>query len=370
MPARSRHAAAAAVLATAVAAVATSAGAQSAKPAPGCAGMTIVDAKGDAKRTSPSGGGAAAGGNLDITGIFFTHEGGKTFANMQLADAGDAMPDDTLGLRWYINFTAKGSARWVRAARNVGDSGEAVFEYGHWEETSRITDGDTAGSFVTGADGVLRLQIPSGSGGTAGTQLTKIFADTAEVLPNHEEPVSVGVPPGRNNRLYIADRAPEGEAFGPDHAVGVCPTAGDPNTGGGGGGSTGGGSTGGGSTGGGGTDAGGTPPPANQVDEPAALPVKVSGKGGSARKVSKKKKLTLSITASQPVKNVVARLFTGDPAKPKVLGQAKLAQLSSKGKLKFKIKKKLKRGTVALRVDGTLADGRKGIANFNVRFGK
>ena len=366
MLSRSRQSAAgwAAVFAIGLAGVAATAGAQSAKPAPGCAGMSIVDAKGDAKRTSPLGGGAAAGANLDITGIFFTHEGGKTYAHMQLADANDTMPDDTQGLRWYINYTAKGAARWVRASINLGDA-ETAFQFGHWEDTTRITDGDIDGKFVTGADGVLRLQIPSGSGGAAGTQLTKIFADTAEVLPNHENPVTPGVPPTRNNRLYIADRAPDGEtAFGTDQNVGACPTdAPAPNTGG-----TDPGTGGPGGPGGPGPVSPQEPPPT--VTEPAALPVKVASKGGSARKASKKKKLALAIQASEPVKDVVAKLFTGDPAKPKVIGQAKLAQLSGKGKLSFKIRKKLKKGTVSLRVDGVLADGRKGTANFMVKFGK
>jgi hypothetical protein len=313
--------------------------------------MSIVDPKGDAKRTSPTGNGAAAAGNLDVTGIYFTHEGGKTFAHMQLADSNDTMPTDSQGLRWYINYTAKGSVRWVRASRSAG--ADTLFEYGHWEGTTRVLDGETPGSFVTGPDGVLRIQVPSGGGGAAGTVLTKIFADTAEVLPNVNTETT---PPTRQNKLYIADRAPDGEnAYGSDYQVGVCPGA--PSTGGGG---------------------GAVPAPAptttttppTQIVEPAALPVTVSGKGGSARKVSRKRKLALSIQASQPVKDVVAKLYTGDPAKPKVIAQATLAELSGKSKLSFKIKKKLKKGAVSLRVDGTLSDGRTGTANFKVKFGR
>lgn len=364
MLSRSRRAAAgwAAVLAISAAGAVATAGAQTAKPAPGCAGMSLLDPKGDAKRTTPTASGSAAAANLDITGIYFTHEGGKTFAHMQLADANDTMPRDDQGLRWYINYTAKGAARWVRASRNVPD--DTLFEFGHYEDTVRVLDGETPGSFVTGPDGVLRLQVPSGAGGAAGGVISKVFADTAEVLPN----VVVGPPPARQNKLYVTDRAPDAEnAFGKDFAVGSCPsTTPGPDTGGGAGGGSGVVPA----PGGGGDTGGGPTPPQNQPVEPAALPVKVAGKGGSARKVSKKKKLALAIQASQPVKDVVAKLYTGDPAKPKVIAQAKLAQLSGKGKLTFKLAKKLKKGTVALRVDGTLADGRKGIANFKVKFGK
>src|SRR5688572_9131097 len=121
-----------AILVLSVAGAAATAGAQSAKPAPGCAGMSILDPKADATRSGPIGTGDPAAANLDITGVFFTHEGGKTFAHMQLADAHDTMPQGAQGLRWYINYTAKGSARWVRASRTVPD--DTLFEFGHWEE--------------------------------------------------------------------------------------------------------------------------------------------------------------------------------------------------------------------------------------------
>src|SRR3712207_5767805 len=106
---------------------------------------------------------------MDILGLFFTHEGGKTYANMQLAEASGDIPPGAEGARWYITFKAKGATRWVRASQNVDNAGEVTFSYGHDEPGSRVEDGSIAGKFIGGSPGVLQLPIPAAAGGAPGT---------------------------------------------------------------------------------------------------------------------------------------------------------------------------------------------------------
>ena len=328
------------------AALTAGAGAQTAMPAPGCAGMSTADAAGDAVRLESSG--QKSPDNMDILGLFFTYQGGKTYANMQLADASDALPEGAEGARWYVTFKAKGATRWVRASHNVTDG--VTFSYGHDEPGSRVKDGDIAGKFIAGKPGVLQLPIPAAAGGAAGTVLADPFAETDEayLLPNQSVPP---VPPTSWQR-FPNDLAPDEEGkYGASYTVGSCETA-PAGTGGG----TGGGGTGGGST--------------QQLQETANLPVKAASKGGSARKVSKKKKLRLRVQSSESVSNLVARLFKGDPARPKVFATGKLASLNGKGTITLKTAKRIKKGTYSLRIDGTLADGRKGVANFKVKLAR
>jgi hypothetical protein len=339
------------------AAFAVGAGAQTAMPAPDCTGMSVTDDAGDAKRVDPASP-QKSPDNFDILGLFFTSEGGKTYANLQLADGSDTIPDGAQGARWYVTFTAKGAQRFVRASHNVVD-GETTFSYGHYEDTTRTPDGDIAGKFIAGKPGILQLPIPAAAGGADGTALTKPFAETDEAV------LAPNTAPGVGYTLFANDLAPNEEGtFGKDYTVGGCSAGGGGTTGGTPDGGAGGG------TPGSGTPGGGAPGGGGPVTETAALPVKASGKGGSAKKASKKKKLRLALESSQPVSELVARLFKGDPAKPKVSATGRLAALSGKGSITLKVAKRLKKGTYALRIDGKLADGRQGVANFKVKLGK
>ena len=333
------------------AAFAVGAGAQTAMPTPDCSGMAVTDAPGDAKRVNP-GSPQKSPDNFDILGVFFTNEGGKTFANLQLAEGSDAIPDGAQGARWYVTFTYKGAQRFVRASHNAID-GEPTFSYGHYEDTTRVPDGDIAGKFIAGKPGVLQLPITAAAGGSTGTTLAKPFADTSEAV------LAPNTSPGVGYRLFPNDRAPDDEeSFGKDYTVGSCTSGGDP---------------GGGATPGGGTLPGaGTPPTTapGPVGEPAALPVKASRKGGSARKASKKKRLRLALRSSQPVRDLTARLFKGDPAKPRTFATGRLASLNGKGRITLKTRRRLEKGIYSLRIDGKLADGRPGVANFKVKLAR
>ena len=102
-----------------------------------------------------------------------------------------------------------------------------------------------------------------------------------------------------------------------------------------------------------------TPPTTAETPAPApatapAASLSMTTKSVSAKK--SKKKLTLAIGATKPVTDVTASLKKGS----KTLGTAKLASLGTSGKLVFKLKKALKKGsyTVAISAkDGTQAVG-------------
>ena len=299
---------------------------QGAKPEPGCAGL-YADKKGDVDYE-----------NLDLTGFWFSHADGKTYANMRIANLDRTMPtqDGATGVNWYVLWTWEGEQRFVQAQIELGASNEPEFTSGTVVETPNgfLRQGgvETTGQFIEGPDGVISIEIVEELGGAKGQTLTATLSDTK---------YSIGIPGA------VSSLQPVDEASGKQYAVGAC-------------------------EGGGAAPAPG-PAPAPQPDpapgrEVAAgqLDVAVSAKVPRAKKV--KKSLSLSLTSKGGISDVDAALFQGTISKNKVVAQGKLASAKGKAKLKLKVTKKIKKGSYTLYLVGKNADGKVADRSFKLKF--
>lgn len=308
---------AAAVLAVGGALVAPVAFAQDAKPEPGCAGL-YADKKGDVDYA-----------NLDLTGFWFTHVGGKTYANMRINNLDRSMPtaDGATGVNWYVLWTWEGEQRFVQAQIELGVSDEPTFTSGTVVETPNgfLRQGgvDTTGQFIEGPDGVISIEIVEELGGAKGQNLTGTLSDTK---------YSVGIPGA------VSSLQPVDEAAGKAYPVGACD---------------------------GGAPAPGPAPAPTPKPGPEPAPgrevakgkldIAVAKKVPAAKKV--KKSLTLKASSKNGVRDVDAVLFQGKISSNKVVAQGKLASAKGKTKLKLKVTKKIKKGKYTLYLAGNNADG-------------
>lgn len=297
------------------------AGAQSAaKPEPGCAGLAAKDSEND----------TASAENTEILGFFFKTVGTKTTANIQIKNLTTDVPDTATGLNWYVVWETPEGNKFVEAA--VDFSGGPTFSYGtlDGDQPGYVSEGETAGKFHEGANGVIEITVPSAqTGATRGKTLKAPYASATEAL-------SI---PGVGGLVAPVDAAPD-EGGGRDYLVQPCeepaPPAGDP-----------------------GTQPGSNPGTGDP--QPATLPVELLTKSAKARS-TRKKKLVLKLRSSEPVTDLEARLLKGKKTK----GTGGLAELNGTAKLKLKLKRKLRKGKYTLEVIGN-AGGRQGTNAFKLR---
>ena len=339
------------VLAFAAAAVAVGgAGAQDPAPQPGCTGIQFEDPAGDAV-ASPQGlgiPGAKAPDSYDVTGGFFRVDDGKTTANLRIANLDATNAPGADGARYYVFFTMGDVDNWVRATR-TGD--EVVYEFGRSDGTSLVTDGNTTGKMFNGKDGIVQIVVPAALKAT-GKTLTNTGGESRAIS-------------AEAGTLYWTDIAPDDANTGKPFTVAPCADAG-------------------GGTPPAPTDPGQTtpppsspPPPSKQPESnqpgtpppttagPAALDVRVSAGKQSARKIGKRKRMTLKVSSSKGVTGLVATLKRG----AKTAGSGKLAKVGGSAKLTIKVKRKLKPGSYTLSLSGTNADGQRaaGVVNLRIR---
>src|SRR4051794_11836206 len=311
MQTRSRLALAAALAVAALPVVSASA---ADKPAPGCAGLAFSDAAGDAVSASTGG---PADGNMDILGGYFLDDGATVTANIQIADLEEKVPSGATGVDWYLLFQQGNATNYVHASIDV-TGGDPVFSYGHIDPTNGVLtdDGSSSGQFFNGQNGVIQIALP---GNSASGTLAGPYAQADE---------ATGVP-GVGGALNTDDQAPDSGA-GTDYPVGGCWGAAAPVT--------------------------AVTPPAAQApasNQPAAAPaasaptLRVVAKNGSARKISKARKLVVALQSSGPVSGITGTLVD---AKGKTVASGKLAQLNGKGSLQLRLRKALKKGRYTLRV--------------------
>lgn len=315
---------AAAVVAAGGALLAPVAFGQGAKPAPGCAGV-YADKKGDVEFA-----------NLDITGFWFNHAGGKTTANLRIANLDRSMPSDATGVNWYVLWSVDDVQHFVQAQIELGISDEPTFSYGTVEETPNGTlrsgAGDTPGQFIEGEEGVISMEIPADVGGSSGSQLKATLADTQ---------YSIGIPG------VVSSLQPVDEAAGKPYTVNACEAGG----------------------------AGPAPTPVDPSPKPAPtgrevaagqLDAAVSTKVPRAKKV--KKSLTMRLTSKAGITDVDAALFKGAISKKQVVAKGKLASAKGAAKLKLKVSRKIKKGSYTLYLVGKNADGKVADKSFKLKF--
>jgi hypothetical protein len=298
----------AAVLAAALALVAIPSAGAADKPAP-CPGQKVVsDPTGDAFLglaglvTTP----VPADPSVDLTKFWFYRDSeGTTTANVSVANLTPGAPLPSNGLVYRFFYTAKAVDHFLEV--DIAADGSASYVYGHIDTTLTV-DGDTTGSLTPGPDGVVSIKIPSAAGGAEGIKFSGAYVISAYDL------VAV---------ISAADFAPDGGS--------TSPTAWD-------------GATCGGAVGG----------SAANIDlQVTVRPTSV--KARAAKKGAKAKKTTFTLTSTEQLTDVVAKLKKGK----KVLGTAKLKILAGTGKVSFKLKS-LKKGKYLLALTAKRADGTNG----------
>src|SRR3954469_21168805 len=311
MQTRSRLALAAALAVAALPVVSASA---ADKPAPGCAGMAFSDAAGDA--VSASSGGPAAS-NMDVLGGYFLDDGATVTANIQVADLEEKVPSGATGADWYLLFQQGNATNFVHASIDV-TGGDPVFSYGHIDPTNGVLtdDGTSSGQFFNGQNGVIQIALP---GNLASGTLAGPYAQADE---------ATGVP-GVGGALSTDDQAPD-SGGGTDYTVGSCSGAAAPAA----------------------PIAPATAAQAPGSSQPAAPAasaptMKVVAKNGSARKISKTRRLVVALQSTGPVSGITGTLVD---AKGKTVASGKLAQLNGKGSLTLRLRKALKKGRYTLRI--------------------
>jgi hypothetical protein len=203
------------------------------------------------------------------------------------------------------------------------------YRYGTYDPTLDDFTGvaDVKGSMAEGPDGVITMEIPKAAGAKAGSKIIEAFVSVRETA-------ETGAPANQVAYAPQADRAPD-SGTAKEYVVATCPGGAAPAPAA--------------------TPAPAGPAPAPSSSEPAQLGVKAPASGGSARKASKRKRLVLKLTSTQPVTALKAELLKGN----KVLGAGSLAKLDGTAAVTIKIRKKLARGSYGLKLSGTVPDGRR-----------
>jgi hypothetical protein len=307
-------------LATALAAVvpvvlatATSASAQQANPKPtSCAGVAFTDPAGDATTTPTT-----TRDNLDLRAGFLryvTNASGENVltANIQVTDLDKTLEAGAFSNIWEFRWTSGGTDQYVRLV--LHSDGRVFFYYGTYAagadpfkgdlDTFR---GDTTGRMFLGKDGIVEIVIPVAELKLDGKRLTNPHAVSKVWYTDYL----------LNIYAVVADSAPDNWTGG--KAFDVVPCA--------------------------------------EEGTPARLNLKVIIGKLSARKISKRRSLSIGLLAGEKTTALQVRLKRGK----KVVATGSLAAISGKGavklKLKGKKKSKLKAGTYTLQLTGRNATG-------------
>lgn len=286
---------------------ASAVGAQTtAKPEPGCGGVSSNDATGDQAGLTVS-----AGANYDIKSMFFLTEGNKVTANLGITDLNKDVPAGATDIAWYVQWTAGDETKFVKA--DVDTKSNVAFAYGTLANNIFSEEGETSGKFYEGKDGVISIVIPNSS-----ITAKKLEGPIAGSYSAQNVPMVGG-------RLEQADAAPD-EGAGKDYNAVPCA----------------------------GPATGATPP----------LAVKLTTKSASAKKA--KKSVSVKLTASEAVTGLSASLVKGT----KTYAKGKLASADGAATLKLKVKKKLKAGSYSLKLQGTDSAGQLRRATFKFKVKK
>ena len=317
-----------------------------ARPAPtSCAGMSFADPAGDHDMgTLATNNGAPPSGQKppdshDIIGGFFRYAADASGANVLTANIvvtnlDKSVQPGALGVEWLMRWT-------------LGDvMYSAVAQYTEATDALTATAGSTATgatrvdipvTLIEGKDGIISMTLPVNEealgGKLEGKALSSTHAwakvDFQSAAPNVDE-----APNEENGKAFKVVPCADGDAptQGTNAPAPPAPPTTSPQS-----------------------------PPAS--GGPATLALKVVAGKQKARTVSKKKALTVGLEAGEPLTGISGKLARGK----KTLGTGKLASLSGKGKLKLKVRKKVKKGTYTLTISATKADGRKATTAVQVR---
>ena len=325
---RGRRLTVVAVLATAALGTAAPATAREAKPTPtSCADMAFTDPAGDAPTRRD---------NLDLRAGFLryvTDSAGENVltANIQVTDLDKTLEAGAFSNLWEFRWTSGGTDLYVRLV--LHSDGRVFFYYGTYAagadpfkgdlDTFR---GDTTGRMFLGKDGIVEIVIPVAELKLDGERLTNPHA-VSEVIYTDRL---------LNAYTFVADSAPDNRTGGKAFDVVPCAAEGTPIT----------------------------PQPAG----PARLNIKVIIGKLSARKINKRRTLSIGLLARERTTALRVRLKRGK----KVVAAGSLASIRGKRAVKLKLKgkkSKLKAGTYTLQLTGRNATGQvaSGLVQVRIR---
>ena len=326
-------------------AIPATAAAQEAAPVPDCHGITVTDKEGDSANAVS---GDAGSKTSDLIGAFIRYDGTKATANIQVAELTEGEVDPPyVAIGWEMNFNTSAGARFVRAYMDRA----GIVKY-TWAEPSEVGDtsdhpgGDTTGKLFPGPKGIIQIDIPlEEMGAKPGTELKSIALEVRQWASLPAAVPSTGLP-----LVYPAPIYDDATGKG---TVKLAPcTAGTPLAPGAPGG-----------------PAAPAPAPAGPPTPsgPATFDIKAKFPKLSAKKLAKSRTFTVALTGNASSLKAAVRAGTGPNAK--VLGGGRLATLKGKGKLKIKLKGKIKKGKYVLALSGKNANGAaaEGAVSFRVR---
>jgi hypothetical protein len=304
-----------ALLATA-AVVGAPASAQTAKPEPCDGKLLVTDPAGDQTNAQQGVPTFATPENTDVLGLFFRVDGDKVTANIVISDLNTTPMSPFSATRYRAYATVAGNVQYFQAL--VGPGGATYSYGGQLPAVSYTEQGSTTGALFEGKPGIVQIVLPPDVGGKAGTSLVATSATTG--LLTAAVPAELMTTPF----YWQADTAPDGSADGPSTKPEPCAAVTTPPT------------------------VGGGPLPTTTPT------IAVKGGAPSAKKASKKKSVSFSVSTSEALTAVVAKLKKGST----ILASGKAAGLSGTGTLKLKLKqKKIKKGNYTLSLSGKRASG-------------
>jgi hypothetical protein len=191
------------VLMAATAALAATAAPATAAPPSACAGVALTDATGDASFVDPAAPPeffSPAPANMDVQQVFFTRQGGKLRANIQVENLDKTTPEtaEPSTPMWAVDFVVGDN---FYAAKVALRDGEFVYSIKTYEPATGagLPDVATTGEAFEGPKGVLAIDLPADvvTGVETGAEFTDIAVD---VWPDSNPAVRMR-----------ADWAPEGD---------------------------------------------------------------------------------------------------------------------------------------------------------------
>jgi hypothetical protein len=323
-------------------------------PAPSSCAQIQNDAPGDGTSKVFGQETGAGPANLEITRSWFETIKGKTTVNIQVKDLNEKISSgDVTSILWYAVWEfPSGTVHFVSA---TSDGTAVTFDYGSQVGTTFSSDGQTTGKMFPGPNGVMQIVVPTEvGGGKGGNKLEAAYTITYEGR-------GAATPVASFTSLGAVDSAPDDTTAGKTYTVTSCdagtPAPGatpDPA------------STPAPGTGGTPNPPGSTPPPAGKPVSNNTLAVTVTKTIGSAKKAKKGKTLIAALKSKQKISNLQGTLLKGKT----VVGKGTLASFTSKGKLKLKLSKALKKGSYTLYLEADHADGSRHGKRFKVSLKK
>lgn len=307
--------------------VALAAPARGAEPPPTAdCGVTATDRAGDNVNQTTNQQGTP---NTDVKEVFFRYavKDGKPAltANIRVAEL-DTTVQAPYTAHWYqLEFTVNKKPKLLAAV--IDAAGLVSFYYGHPREItdtdpSPSYEGDTTGRLYEGPDGVIEIDMPIEAMELAGGAISGLTFEVRQAVGR----TSVTIPAPI---IFVAPIVDDGSGKGA-FPVAPCAKPDVPTT-----------------------AAPVVPAPVAPVTETAKAAPELRVTAPRVKALRKGRSFAVALQSTAPLSAVTAQLRKGRT----VLAQGKLARLASKGSVRLKARRAVRKGTYQLLVTAKAADG-------------